>query len=431
MIQTKAGNLPKVVIVGGGFGGLRAAKHLGRAPVHVTLIDRSNHHLFQPLLYQVATAGLSPADIAYPIRTAVNHEENVEVLWEEVVGIDKERREVLLPARRVPYDYLILATGAQYNYFGHPEWERVAPGLKTIGDATKIRAKILAAFEEAEMEPDAARRQAMLTFVVVGAGPTGVELAGSIAELAHKALASDFHHIDPRDAHVVLVEAGPRVLASFPEHLSAAGAARLARMEVDVRTGAMVEAVDAEGVVVNGVRLAAHTVLWAAGIVASPAGRWLGVPTDRAGRVVVAKDLSVPGHPEIYVVGDTAAAVDDAGKPYPGIAPVAMQQGRYVAGRIDHLVRGVLQAEDERFRYMDKGNLATVGRSFAVLDFHGVTLSGFFAWVAWIIVHIFYLIGFRNRMLVMIQWFWAYITFQRGARLIVRSAPSLHPPPKN
>lgn len=415
----ESAGLPHVVVIGGGFGGLRVAKGLRHAPVRVTLIDRSNHHLFQPLLYQVATAGLSPADIASPIRSVLRKQANTQVLWGEVVGIDAAARQVRLASGTVPYDYLVVASGAQYNYFGHPEWEHTAPGLKTVEDATTLRAKILSAFEMAEMESDSAVRKALLTFVVVGAGPTGVEMAGSIADLAHKALAQDFRRVDPHATKVILVEAGPRILAAFPEELSAKAQDKLTRMGVEVRTKATVENVDATGVVISGELLRSHTVMWAAGIVASPAGRWLGAETDRVGRVKVNPDLTVPGHSNIYVIGDTAAAFDESGKPLPGVAPVAMQEGSYVAERIDHLVRGVRQAPDERFRYVDKGNLATVGRAYAVLDIRGLHMAGFFAWVTWIFVHIFYLIGFRNRLLVMIQWFWAYITFQRGARLIV------------
>lgn len=411
--------LPHVVVIGGGFGGLRVAKGLRHAPVLVTVIDRSNHHLFQPLLYQVATAGLSPADIASPIRSVLRKQPNTQVIWGEVIGIDAAARTVQLAGGTLTYDYLVVATGARYNYFGHPEWERVAPGLKTVEDATTLRAKILSAFECAEMETDAEVRKALLTFVVVGAGPTGVEMAGSIADLAHKALAKDFRHVDPHATQVILVEAGPRILAAFPDALSAKAQEKLIRMGVEVRTKATVESVDAAGVVVNGERLRSNTVMWAAGIVASPAGTWLGAETDRAGRVKVNPDLSVPGHANVYVIGDTAAATDAGGKPLPGVAPVALQQGTYVARRIDRLVRGVRQAPDERFDYLDKGNLATVGRAYAVLDIRGLHMAGFWAWVTWIFVHIFYLIGFRNRIIVMLQWFWAYITFQRGARLIV------------
>jgi NADH dehydrogenase len=419
MDDTSQKNVPNVVIVGGGFGGLRAAKGLAKAPVRVTVIDRSNHHLFQPLLYQVATAGLSPADIATPIRSVLRKQKNTEVLWGEVQEVDTRTRKVVLPDREVPYDYLIIATGARYNYFGHDEWEEAAPGLKTIADATMLRAKILAAFEQAEICATQAERQALLTFVVVGAGPTGVEMAGSIADLAHKALARDFRHIDPASARVVLVEAGPRILAAFPEELSAKAQRKLEELGVEVRTGAAVQSVDTDGVVISDERLPSKTVMWAAGVVASPAGKWLGAEVDRAGRVVVSPDLTVPGLPEVYVIGDTASAKGDNGKPLPGVAPVAMQQGTYVADRIDRRVRGVQQARDERFEYTDKGNLATVGRSFAILDIKGFTMAGFFAWLTWIVVHIFYLIGFRNRFLVLTQWMWAYLTFQRGARLIV------------
>lgn len=409
---------PHIVIIGAGFAGLRAARALAHSWVDVTIIDRSNHHLFQPLLYQVATAGLSPADIAAPIRSIVKHQENTDVVLGEVVGVDKGERLVILEDRTVPYDILIVATGARYNYFGHPDWEEVAPGLKSVEDATSIRAKILMAFEIAEIETDEHKRRALMTFAIVGAGPTGVELAGSIAELAQKALARDFRHINPADAKIVLLEAGPRILAAFPEPLAASAAERLERMGVDVRLGAQVQSVDRGGVIINGERLEAHTVLWAAGIVASPAGRWLGGDVDRAQRVIVDPDLTLAGHPEVFVVGDTASVAGPDGKPLPGVAPVAMQQGIYVAELIKSRLRG--EPYPPRFVYHDKGNLATVGRSFAVADFGGFVLDGFLAWLLWLVVHIFYLIGFRNRVLVIIQWFWAYVTFQRGARLITK-----------
>ncbi|HZP83981.1 MAG TPA: NAD(P)/FAD-dependent oxidoreductase [Chthonomonadaceae bacterium] len=412
--------VPHVVIVGGGFGGLLAARGLRNAPVRVTIIDRNNYHLFQPLLYQVATAGLSPADIAAPIRNVVGRQRNTSVIMAEVVGVDTEAQRVLLPDRSVPYDYLILATGARYNYFGHPEWEALAPGLKSITDAISIREKILLAFESAEMERDPDKQRALMTFILVGAGPTGVEMAGAIAELAHRALARDFRHIDPTSARILLLEAGPRILTAFPEDLAEKAKQALERMGVEVRTNAAVEKVDETGVVVGGKHIPSHTVLWTAGVIASPAGTWLGAETDRAGRVKVQADLSVPGHPNIFVIGDTALALQD-GKPLPGVAPVAMQQGRYVADLITRRIQG---RPEQPFHYHDKGNVATVGRSFAIVDLSRVKLSGFLAWVLWMAIHIFYLIGFRNRLLVMLEWAWAYFTFQRGARLITWQTPS-------
>ncbi len=412
---TDNANLPRVVVVGGGFGGLEAARALGKAPVQVTLIDRNNYHLFQPLLYQVATAGLSPADIAAPIRNILHHQRNLDVLMAEVTGVDTQGRRVLMSDRSLPYDYLILATGARYNYFGHEEWEAFAPGLKSIPDATSIREKILLAFETAEAEPDPQKREALMTFVLVGAGPTGVEMAGAIAELAHRALASDFHHINTKDAHILLLEAGPRILAAFPEKLAQDAQNELTSMGVEVRVGKPVECVDADGVMVGGRRIASHTVIWTAGVVASAAGKWLGAEMDRVGRVKVNPDLSVPDHPEIFVIGDTALFVQD-GQPLPGLSPVAMQEGRYAAELIRRRVIGA--SEMPPFHYHDKGTMATVGRAFAIVDLGRFRFSGFFAWITWLTVHIFYLIGFRNRLLVLFQWAWAYLTFQRGARLI-------------
>lgn len=404
-----------VVIVGGGFGGLAVARGLHDARFTVTLIDRTNHHLFQPLLYQVATAGLSPADIAAPIRNVLRRQPNVEVIMGEVTGVDKENRRVMMGDRSIPYDYLVLATGARDAYFGHDEWAEHAEGLKSIGQATDIRRKILLAFEQAEVATSDAERQKLLTFVLVGGGPTGVEMAGAIAELAHKALATDFRRIDPRMARIVLVEAGPRILNTFDDDLSHRSRAALERLGVEVREGERVEAIDADGVVVAGRRIEASVVIWAAGVRASAAGEWLGAECDRAGRVKVQDDCRVPNYPEIFVIGDTATMMQD-GKPLPGVAPVAMQQGDYVAKAI------VARIERENgpgpFHYLDKGNLATVGRAFAILQFGKLKMHGFLAWIAWLGVHIFFLIGFRNRILVLIQWAWAYLTYQRGARLI-------------
>jgi NADH dehydrogenase FAD-containing subunit len=410
---------PRVVIVGAGFAGLSAAKALARAPVDVTLIDRRNYHLFQPLLYQVATAALSPADIASPIRGILRDQKNATVLLGKVTGVDKDARAVLIGERRVPYDYLIVATGARHAYFGRDEWEPFAPGLKKIEDATAIRARVLTAFERAEDETDEAERRRLLTFVVVGAGPTGVEMAGAIAELANNALARDFRNIDPRLARVVLVEAGPRVLPVFPEKLSAVAARALQGLGVEVRTGQAVGQCDAQGVAVGGERIESRTVIWGAGVAASAAGKWLGAVTDRAGRVKVGADLSLPGHEEIFVVGDTAAAVNVDGKPVPGIAPAAKQAGIYVARRIAAAVAGGDMPGPFRYRHL--GNLATIGRAAAVADFGFVHLSGRLAWLLWGVAHIFFLIGFRNRVTVALDWLVSYVTYQRGARLITGS----------
>jgi NADH dehydrogenase len=410
---------PHVVIIGGGFGGLTVARRLAHAPVRITLIDRRNHHLFQPLLYQVATAGLSPANIAAPIRAIVSHQENIEVLMDEVTGLKKEEQLVVMKGRELRYDYLVIATGSWHSYFGHPEWQKHAPGLKSVSDATHIRRRILLAFEAAEMETDAEKRKALLTFILVGAGPTGVEMAGSIAELAQHALESDFRHIDPKSTRIILIEAGARILTGFPEVLSKKAEKKLSSLNIEIRSSERVEHVDEQGVIVSGKRIFGSNVIWCAGVVASPAGKWLGagVEVDRAGRVKVSDNLTVPQCPNIYVIGDTASVIQD-GRPLPGVAPVAMQQGRYVASRIKNEVKGKPVAFP--FRYFNKGNLATVGRSFAIADLGKLKLSGSVAWVAWLVVHIYYLIGFRNRILILIEWAWAYFTFQRGARLITR-----------
>lgn len=416
-------DLPRVVILGAGFGGLFAATGLARAPAHVTLVDRHNYHLFQPLLYQVATAGLSPADIAWPIRSIVHGQSNTVVLLDRVTGIDTAARQVVMATRRLAYDQLVLATGAAHAYFGHDEWAERAPGLKTIEDATDIRRRILLAFERAESEPDAEERRRLLNFVIVGGGPTGVELAGAIAELARRALARDFRVIDPRAARIVLVEAGPRVLQGFPERLSRDAARSLARLGVELRLGAPVTGVDTRGVDLGGdagERLEAGTVLWAAGVAASPAARWIGAEADRAGRIKVGPDLTVPGHPEIFAIGDTALALQD-GQPLPGVAPVAKQQGQYVARVIQARLAG--RPAPPPFRYRNYGNLATIGRQFAVIDLPWLRLSGLLAWLLWCVAHIYYLIGFRNRIVVSINWLWAYFTFQRGARLITSDGP--------
>ena len=406
---------PHVVIVGAGFGGLYAARAFKDADVRVTVIDRRNYHLFQPLLYQVATAGLSPGDIAYPIRGVLNKQKNARVFLAEVTAIDVEAGKVVLQDGEISYDYLILAAGACHSYFGHPEWEAYAPGLKGVEDALEIRRRILLAFEKAERETDEARRLALLTFVIVGGGPTGVELAGAIGEIACKVLVGDFRTINPQEARIILIEAGPRVLPSFPEDLSTKAEVSLRRLCVDVRKNSPVTAIRPGLVETGDEHIPAATVLWAAGVAASPLARSLGVPLDRAGRVLVETDLSIPGHPEVFVIGDLAAFVHQAGHALPGLAPVAIQQGRHAAQNILRRCRGLSSTP---FQYVDKGTLATIGRAAAVADFGAVKLSGFLAWIAWIFIHIFFLIGFRNRFIVLFEWAWAYVTLQRSARLI-------------
>jgi NADH dehydrogenase len=406
---------PRVVIVGAGFGGLTAAKALNGKLFDVTVIDQHNYHLFQPLLYQVATAGLSPAEIASPIRGILSREQNVNVMLGKVSGIDTARREVLAEGRRIPYDTLILATGAQHAYFGHDDWAAHAPGLKTIDDATYIRRRILLAFEKAETEPDAAERKRLLNFVVVGGGPTGVEMAGAIAELANRALAADFRSIDPRAARIILVEAAPRLLTPFDPSLSEAAKKSLEQLGVEVRLGAAVTALDAEGVSMGPERIEARTVIWGAGVKASPAGSWIGAEMDRAGRVKVLPDLSVPGHPDIFVIGDTALLNGADGNPLPGVAPVAKQQGQYIA---DLLIARQKGQAVKPFHYRDFGSLATIGRSRAVVQMGRLRIKGFVAWLLWSVAHIYFLIGFRNRLIVATNWLWNYATFQRGTRLI-------------
>jgi NADH dehydrogenase len=411
---------PHVVIVGAGFGGLTAAQHLAGQALDVTVIDRRNYHLFQPLLYQVATAGLSPAQIAQPIRGILRGARNVRVLMGKVTGVDTARRCVQVDDRDVAYDYLILATGARHSYFDHDEWEPFAPGLKKIDDATEIRRRILMAFEKAESTDDENARRRLLNFVVIGGGPTGVEMAGAIAELARRAVARDFRRIDPRAARVLLVEGGPRVLAAFPEVLSARALRSLHRLGVEVKLGVPVSAVDAEGVTIGTERLPAVTVIWAAGVRASAAAKWLKAEADRVGRVKVGPDLSVPGHPDVFVIGDTALALDPTGKPYPGLAPVAKQQGRFVA----ELLRARLTrtATARRFIYRDWGAMATIGRNHAVAHlFSRYKVGGLLAWLLWGVVHVMFLVGFRNRLTVLLDWMWSYITFQSGARLITGS----------
>ncbi|HEX2093076.1 MAG TPA: NAD(P)/FAD-dependent oxidoreductase [Longimicrobiaceae bacterium] len=407
---------PHVVIVGGGFGGLYAARALRHAPVRVTIIDRHNYHLFQPLLYQVATATLSPADIARPIRQIVRRQRNTQVLLAEVTGVDLERRALTLAdGRTLGYDYLILATGAVDQYFGHDEWARIAPGLKTIDDATEIRRRFLLAFEHAEQTTDPELRRALLTFVVIGGGPTGVEMAGAFAEMAHHTLRNDFRNIDPTAARILLMEGGKRLLAAYDEDLSASAQEQLEALGVEVRLNSIVTRIELGAVYVGEERIPAYPVVWAAGVAASPLGRQLGAPTDRMGRVEVNPDLSVPGHPEVFVIGDLASFPYQTGKPLPGVAQVAMQGGRAAARNLLHDLYGERR---ERFRYRDKGSMATIGRAKAIAQIGRTKLSGFVAWLAWLFVHILFLIGFRNRVAVFLEWAWSYLTWQRGARLI-------------
>jgi NADH dehydrogenase len=408
-----------VVIVGGGFGGLYAAKALGREPIQLTLLDRRNHHVFQPLLYQVAMAALSPGDIASPIRWILRHQKNAEVLMADVQRVDPARRVVVLREGEIAYDYLILATGATHAYFGHENWRGIAPGLKTLEDALEIRRRVLLAFERAECESAAAARAALLTFVVIGGGPTGVELAGALAEISRQSLARDFRHFNPGSARIVLVEGGPDVLATFPETLRAFARRDLERLGVEVRTGALVTGVHDGHVEIGQDRIDAATVVWAAGVAASPLGGalggTLGAPTDRAGRVMVQPDLTVPGHPEIFVIGDLAAFLGPDGRMLPGVAQVAIQMGRHAARNI---VRALEHQPYRPFVYHDLGNMATIGRASAVADLGRLRLHGWFAWLAWLFVHILNLIGFRNRIVVLVQWAWAYFTYQRSVRLI-------------
>ncbi|MDR3634622.1 MAG: NAD(P)/FAD-dependent oxidoreductase [Isosphaeraceae bacterium] len=405
---------PRVVIVGAGFGGLNAAQALRRARVRVTVIDRQNHHLFQPLLYQVATAALNPSDIASPVRRILRHQANAEVLLAEVSAIDLARQRVVLDDGAMAYDFLIVATGATHSYFGHDDWAQFAPGLKSIPDALEIRRRVLFAFEAAEREPDPARRRSWLTFVVVGGGPTGVELAGALSEIARHALAKDFRHIDPTQAHVILLEGTNHILPAFVAPLPEKGRRQLERLGVDVRTGQIVTAIDAAGVAIGPDRIEARTVLWAAGVAASPLARTLGVELDRAGRVRVEPDLTVPGHPEVAVIGDLAH-FDQDGALVPGVAPAAIQEARHAARNVVRSLRGQPRLP---FRYRDKGSLATIGRAAGIAQIGRVRLSGLVAWLAWLFIHILFLIGFRNRVFVLFSWAWSYVTYDRGARLI-------------
>lgn len=446
LLMTQNVNTPRVVIVGAGFAGINAAKALANAPVQVTLVDRKNHHTFQPLLYQVALAVLSPAEIASPVRAVLRSARNVEVLLGEVTGFDLEKRQIRLDgagdsqAVSLPYDYLVVASGATHAYFGHPEWAQVAPGLKTLEDAIEIRRRVLMVFENAERDAIAGQPGPPLNFVVIGAGPTGVELAGAIADISKRYMKHDFRAIDPRKSRIILLEGGPCVLAAYPEDLSRSAERQLKEMGVEVRTNALVTNVEPGVVTVGNEKIPATVVLWGAGVAASPLGKLLGAPVDRAGRVMVKNDLSLPGHPEVMVIGDLAAvpvkSQEDAGsvpatsaastpqpaatkpppaKMVPGVAPAAIQMGKFAARQIKRTIAG---KPHEEFHYLDKGTLATIGRSRAVGDFGRIHVSGYFAWLAWLFIHVFFLIGFRNRFMVMLEWAWAYVSYKSSARLI-------------
>jgi len=417
---------PRVVIVGSGFGGLEAAKKLACKDVQVTVIDRTNYHLFQPLLYQVATAALSPADIAAPVRGVLSKCRNVEVILAEVQSVDVDAKKVKTVDLDIDYDYLILATGARHSYFGHDEWEKLAPGLKSLEDAIELRRRILLAFEYAEKITDEAARRAALNFVIIGGGPTGVEMAGAIAEISRHTLAKDFRHIDPSQARVILIEGEPRLLAAYPEDLSASARKQLEDLGVEVRTGARATKLSEAGVQVNGEFIPCRVKIWAAGNIASFVGKTLCTPVDRVGRVIVNDDLTIPGHPEVQVIGDLANFPHQTGQPLPGISPVAMQQGRHAARNVLAMTQG---RKPQRFRYWDKGTMATIGRNKAVADLRFMHLSGLPAWLAWLFVHIVFLVGFRNRLVVLFQWAWAYLTFDKGARLITRNFQSEQRPP--
>jgi len=412
---TRPASLPHVVIVGGGFGGLYAARALAHRPVRVTLLDRRNHHLFQPLLYQVATAVLNASDIAVPLRSVLRRATNITVLLAEVEKVELANRRLVLDRGEMGYDALVLAAGASHSYFGHDEWEMLAPGLKTLEDALEIRRRVLLAYEAAEREQDGAERQALLTFVVVGGGPTGVELAGALGEISRQTIARDFRLIDPTKSRIVLLEGGSLILPTFPESLSRSAADALRRIGVEVRVRAIVTRVTPDAVWLGGEQIRTRTVLWAAGVAATPLARTLGVPLDRSGRVLVEPDLSIPVHPEAFVVGDMCAFLHQTGAPLPGVAPVAIQQGRAVA---DNVLRRLRDAPTRPFRYRDRGSMATIGRAAAVAVVGRLKLSGLVAWLAWLFVHIMFLIGFRNRFLVLFEWAWAYVTWHRGARLI-------------
>ncbi len=420
-----ASDIPHVVIIGGGFGGLYAARALKGVAVRVTVIDRRNHHLFQPLLYQVASAALNPSEIAYPIRAALRRQTNARVMLAEALDVDVERQRIVLDEGELDYDFLIVATGATHSYFGHDEWATHAPGLKTIEDALEIRRRVLLAYEAAEREDDPERVREWLTFAVVGAGPTGVELAGALAEIARHALAKDFREIDPADARVLLLEGGERVLPPYPPKLSAKAQRQLERLGVEVRTSALVTDIDERGVTVGDERIPARTVLWAAGVAASPLAEALGAPLDRAGRVLVDPDLTLPGRDDVFVIGDLAAVEGDGGM-VPGVAPAAIQGGQHAARCIRSAVTG--NRSYPAFQYRDKGSLATIGRAAAVADFGKLRFGGFFAWLAWMLIHVLFLIGFRTKLFVMLSWAWSYVTFRRGARLITGTPEKLLPP---
>ncbi|MEL4890683.1 NAD(P)/FAD-dependent oxidoreductase [Xanthomonas protegens] len=415
--------VPHLIVVGGGFAGLWATRALAKTPLRITLIDRRNHHLFQPLLYQVATAGLSAPDIAAPLRQILRHQDNVEVRLGEVVHVDKQARQVrLADGQALDYDYLLVATGATHAYFGHDDWAAHAPGLKTLDDALQLRRHLLLAFERAEAETDPAARAAWLSFAIVGGGPTGVELAGTLAEIARHTLKHEFRRIDPAEARVRLIEAGPRVLSSFPEHLSAKAQKQLEKLGVEVLTGVPVAEIDAHGYRLGSTFVPARTVVWAAGVAASPLAKTLQTPLDRSGRVQVQSDLSVPGHPELFVAGDLAALQQADGRPVPGVAPAAKQMGRHVADTLRRRLRG--DTASVPFRYADYGNLATIGRMAAIVHLGRLQLSGVLAWWFWLAAHVFFLIGFRNRVVVLLNWAWAYWSYQRAARIILGDPPA-------
>src|ERR1700704_3863439 len=413
----------RVVVLGGGFGGINAAMGLAKLPVDIPLVDRKNHHTFQPLLYQVALAVLSPAEIASPVRTVLRKAANIEVLLGEVIGFDLQKRLVRLDDLDLPYDYLIVAAGATHAYFGHPEWEEFAPGLKTLEDATEIRRRILMAFETAERELVAGRTPQPLNFVVVGAGPTGVELAGAISDIAGRHLTKEFRSIDPRQSRIILLEGGPRVLSTYPEDLSASAERQPKEMGVEVRTNAMVTNIEPGLVSVGKEKIPASVILWGAGVSASPLGKMLGVPTDRAGRVVVQPDLTLPGHPEVFVTGDLASATRSNGQPVPGVAPAAIQMGKFAARQIKRAVAGKPR---EKFEYLDKGRLGPIGRSRAVGQLGKIHISGYFAWLAWLFIHLLFLVGFRNRLFVLSEWAWSYLTYNHSARLITEPGERVH-----
>ena len=425
-MSERDGQKPHAVIIGAGFGGLEAAKKLAREDVRITVVDRTNYHLFQPLLYQVATAALSPADIAAPVRSILSKFPNVEVVLAEVQAIDAAGKKVRTTDGAINYDYLILATGARHSYFGHPEWEKLAPGLKSLEDAIEIRRRIFMAFEYAERITDEAGRKAAMTFVIIGGGPTGVEMAGAIAEIARYTLSQDFRHIDPSQARIILIEGEPRVLASFPEDLRISASKQLTDLGVELRTGVHATNLSETGLQVGDEFIPCRVKIWAAGNMASSVGKTLGVPLDKAGRVLVNEDLTIPGHPEVQVIGDLANFSHQSGKPLPGVSPVAMQQGRHAAHNILAMMEG---RKPQKFWYWDKGSMATIGRNKAVADLNLVHFSGLPAWIVWLFVHVLFLVGFRNRLAVLFQWAWAYLSFNKGARLITRNFQSETRPP--